>query len=98
MTTITLNLFPALNPETKHPIGTVLKPTNSLIRVTGRKVIVKEIYVKVTPSLNLQNQSHCTGCFLRDLNYPHKCSGIFSCLRPEGELILQPCNESGEPE
>jgi hypothetical protein len=98
MTAVTINLSPALNPETKHPIGAVLKPSNSLIRATGREVTVKEVYVKVTPTRTLQKQPQCTGCFLRDLNYPHKCSGIFSCLRPEGELILQPCNETGETE
>lgn len=96
MKAITINLTPALNPETQHPIGAVLKPTNALIRATGRKVTVEEIYVKVVPTLTLQNQPQCSGCFLRDLDYPHRCSDILSCLRPEGELVLQPCNESGE--
>lgn len=87
---IKLSLNPALNKQKSFPIGTILKPTNSLIKATGTTNTSTDIYVKVTQ--DKRTYEPCRNCFLKKTP---KCSDVFSCVTGE-HIILQVCNERGD--
>ncbi len=88
----TLYLNPAMNEDTDYPLGTVLKPSATLLKAAGLLAITKEIYVKVVQ--DPRKAEPCKNCFLRPVS---PCHPVFSCISSSvPDLILKLCTKTGE--